>query len=66
MEKKLKHVCSCVNCGNEAEMELTCSLAEYEQAEKEKNTGEQNESTRVKAKGTCSQCGNEADIWIDL
>ncbi len=66
MEKKLKQVCSCVNCGNEAEMDLTCSLVEFEQAEKEKTEGKQNEDIRVKAKGTCSHCGNEADMWIDI
>ncbi len=69
MTKKLKQVCKCVNCGNEAEMDLTCSLAEYEEAaenakaadEKKKKIG-----SKVKATGTCTHCGNEADMWIDI
>jgi len=27
-EKKFKQVCECKNCGNEAEMVITCSLEE--------------------------------------
>ena len=27
-EKKFKHVCECTNCGNEAEMVVTCTLAD--------------------------------------
>ena len=34
MTKKFKQVCKCENCGNGAEMELTCSLVEVEEAEK--------------------------------
>ncbi len=66
MEKLLKQVCSCENCGNEAEMELTCSLVEFEQAEKEKKANSKITESRVHAKGTCSHCGNEADMWIDI
>ena len=47
-------------------MELTCSLVEYEQAEKEKKTEKPDEEIQVKAKGTCLHCGNEADMWIDI
>jgi len=69
MNKKLKQVCKCVNCGNEAEMELTCSLAEYEKAaEKSKKAAktEKKVGSKVKATGTCTHCGNEADMWIDI
>jgi len=66
MEKILKQVCSCENCGNEAEMELTCSFVEYEQAEKVKKAGTDHTESRIRAKGTCSHCGNEADMWIDI
>ena len=27
-EKKFKHICECTICGNEAEMVVTCTLAE--------------------------------------
>ena len=30
-EKKIKQVCKCENCGNEAEMMITCSLEEHEE-----------------------------------
>lgn len=69
MTKKLKQVCKCTNCGNEAEMELTCSLQEYEEAEaKAKKAGskEDKAEARVKGTGICTHCGNEADMWIDL
>jgi hypothetical protein len=69
MTKSLKQVCKCVNCGNEAEMELTCSLPEYEKAaEKVKKAAEKKEKvhSKVKATGICTHCGNEADMWIDI
>ncbi len=59
-----KEVCRCVKCGNEAEMVLTCSLPEPE--EKPSKIGHSAAKTHVKAKGTCSLCGNEADMWIDI
>jgi len=69
MTKNLKQVCKCVNCGNEAEMELTCSLAEYEEASEKAKEAEKKEEkvdSKVKAAGTCTHCGNEADMWIDI
>ena len=62
-EKVFKQTCECKNCGNEAEMEITCSLDTH-----------QNESPKVvpkkegKTKGhaVCSHCGGEADIWLDI
>jgi len=69
MTKKLKQVCTCKNCGNEAEMEITCSLVEVETAEKKKadHQHEANpEETKVKGTGVCTSCGNEADMWVDI
>ncbi len=54
--KKYKQVCTCENCGNEAEMIVTCTLVEVEQAPEKK----------VKGHATCQSCGSEADIWVDL
>ncbi|MCU0559677.1 MAG: hypothetical protein MUD16_05725 [Desulfobacterales bacterium] len=65
-----KEVCRCVNCGNEAEMVFTCTLPEAEAAPGVQATamtpGTATAKTHVKAKGTCSHCGNEADMWIDV
>ncbi len=60
-----KEVCRCVNCGNEAEMVFTCSLPEVEE-KAEPVAGEPAAPQRAKATGTCSHCGNEADMWIDV
>jgi hypothetical protein len=64
-EKKFKQVCECTNCGNEAEMEVTCSLQEEIPEEKtpkivSKDIG------KTKGHAVCSQCGGEADIWLDV
>jgi hypothetical protein len=32
-EKKFKQVCGCKHCGNEAEMEITCTLPEEKAAD---------------------------------
>ena len=65
-----KQVCKCENCGNEAEIVVTCSLHDAEAPEEKAAaapaTKAHSEAKRVKGKGTCSQCGNEADMWIDL
>ncbi len=69
MTKKFKQVCTCTKCGNESEMEVTCSLAEVEVAEKKKAEHVHDaKAEEVKVKGTavCTQCGNEADMWVDL
>lgn len=69
MTKNLKQVCKCVHCGNEAEMELTCSLSEYEEAVEKAGETDEKEAkivSKVKATGTCTHCGNEADMWIDI
>ena len=57
-----KQVCKCENCGNEAEMVITCSLPDETPAAKPKKE----EHQKVKGTGVCSHCGNEADMWIDI
>jgi hypothetical protein len=63
-----KEVCRCVNCGNEAEMVFTCSLAEPEPSAAKADSPEPaaSGSRKVKATGTCAHCGNEADMWIEI
>jgi hypothetical protein len=62
--KQIKQVCTCVNCGNEAEMMVTCSLPHDETETAGK--AEKKEPQKVKGTGTCSHCGNEAEIWVDF
>jgi hypothetical protein len=67
--KKLTRVCRCENCGNEAEMVVTCSLEDFEQAHqhtKESAESSTKQDKKVKGSATCKTCGNEADMWIDL
>jgi hypothetical protein len=59
--KKIRKICECKNCGNEAEMLITCTLTEPETDAK--NQGHEHQ---VKGSATCSHCGNEADMWVDL
>ena len=65
-----KEVCKCENCGNEAEMVVTCSLpdveAEDDAVSESDSLQEPGPEKRVKGTATCSHCGNEADMWIDL
>lgn len=63
-KKTFKQVCKCENCGNEAEMMVTCSLEE-EPAETAK-AEVKHEHKKVKGTGTCTHCGNEADMWVDI
>jgi hypothetical protein len=61
MSDKGKTVCECTNCGNEAEMVVKCTYeppAGSEEAKKHPN--------QVRQTLTCSQCGSEADIWVDV
>lgn len=63
-----KEICKCTNCGNEAEMMVTCSL-EDAQATTETNqdtVAKAKETKKVKGTATCSHCGNEADMWVDI
>lgn len=64
-EKKFKHVCECKNCGNEAEMEVTCSL-QADPPEPVEPKIVTKEEGKTKGLAVCSQCGGEADIWLDI
>jgi DNA-directed RNA polymerase subunit M/transcription elongation factor TFIIS len=72
-EKKVKQVCKCENCGNEAEMVVTCQLpdadhpAETSAAPTEAAAPVEGKSLhRARGTATCQSCGNEADMWVDL
>jgi hypothetical protein len=64
-EKKFKHVCECTDCGNEAEMVITCTLAD-ESAEDVTPKVVPKEKGKTKGHAVCAQCGGEADIWLDV
>ena len=66
--KKVKKLCECKQCGNEAEMVITCTLNELETASDPpaSETHKEGQSHRVKGSATCTHCGNEADMWVDL
>ena len=65
-----KEVCTCENCGNEAEMVFTCSIPDFDEAAKAQTASAPEKlaasKKRVKGSATCINCGNEADMWIDL
>ena len=65
-----KEVCKCENCGNEAEMVVTCSLPDVETKNgvlSSTDSGQEAVSEkRVRGTATCTNCGNEADMWIDI
>jgi hypothetical protein len=62
-----KQVCSCTNCGNEAEMVVTCNLPEANAETPQEHAAPLAEGgAKVKGTATCSHCGNEADMWVDL
>ena len=66
--KTVKQVCKCENCGNEAEMMVTCTLHEEEAEAPQRDAAPAKDASGHKIKGTatCSHCGNEADMWVDL
>jgi len=66
-EKKFKQVCGCKHCGNEAEMEITCTLAEEQAADAglEPHVVPE-EAGKTRGHAVCSHCGGEADIWLDI
>ena len=68
--KKVKQICECKNCGNEAEMTFTCKLEDVVEAASDSTDTvkltEPKPHKKVKGTGICSHCGNEADMWIDL
>jgi transcription elongation factor Elf1 len=65
-----KEVCKCENCGNEAEMVVTCSLPDVESQDGAVSGSDSSQETgvekRVMGTATCTNCGNEADMWIDI
>ena len=65
-----KEICKCTNCGNEAEMMVTCSLEDGLFAEDSMDDGADGDiatiGKKVKGTATCSHCGNEADMWINI
>jgi len=65
-KKTFKQVCECKNCGNEAEMVVTCSLKAHEgaQAAAEPQIVPAGEG-KSKGHAVCTHCGGEADIWLD-
>jgi len=68
-EKTFKQVCECKNCGNEAEMMVTCNLEEVDAPEPVSAAPEakpKEAKQKVKGHTVCSQCGNEADMWIEI
>ena len=64
-EKKFKQVCECKNCGNEAEMMITCTLEEHEGQEEITPKVVAKEEGKTKGHAVCTHCGGEADIWLD-
>lgn len=68
MEKTVKQVCKCENCGNEAEMMVTCNLPDDSEVSVKAASAASESHTPDKVKGsaTCNHCGNEADMWIDI
>ena len=65
-----KEICKCENCGNEAEMVVTCSLPDVNANNDAKHDPDSDQKTaspkKVKGSATCTNCGNEADMWIDI
>jgi hypothetical protein len=69
MTEKIKKVCKCEKCGNESEMIITCSLppSPEEAADSPVSAApDSQQSKRVKGTATCTHCGSEADMWVDL
>ena len=68
-QKTFKQVCTCQNCGNEAEMIITCSLEPDKEASDEDvtNTVEAKPAPKQRpGQATCTHCGNEAEILVDF
>jgi transcription elongation factor Elf1 len=64
--KVKRQICECKNCGNEAEMEITCTLPDAPEPETTKEKTPHAAHQHVKGTATCTNCGNEADMWIDI
>ena len=69
-EKKFKQVCECINCGNESEMMITCSLKPEEEDRPLKvvdpKSQDADKKEKIKGQAACSHCGGEADIWLEI
>lgn len=63
--KTIKQVCECKNCGNESEMEFSCTLVAPDE-KPDAATPSAPKENKVKGTATCTTCGSEADMWIDL
>lgn len=64
-EKQFKQVCECTNCGNEAEMVVTCTLDDHVAETATPKIATAGEG-KTKGHAVCSHCGGEADIWLDV
>ena len=71
-EKTFKQVCECENCGNEAEMQVTCTIDDGQKValpkpvDEEKKADEAPSKKKVQGQSVCSNCGNEADMWVEV
>jgi hypothetical protein len=68
-KKAFKQVCTCQNCGNEAEMIITCSLEPHEKASAAHvpHTVAENPARQQRpGQATCTHCGNEAEMLVDI
>ncbi len=69
-KRQMMESCTCENCGNEAEMVVTCSLPDVEKEDAAVSGSDASQEAgiekRVKGTATCTNCGNEADMWIDI
>lgn len=69
-DKTFQQVCRCENCGNEAEMQITCTLDDGQEvavpADDEKTVDEASSKEKVQGQSVCSNCGNEADMWVEV
>lgn len=45
-------------------MEITCQWVEVEEAQEKKKASKTPQ--KVKGTGTCTNCGNEAETWVDF
>ena len=68
-QKTFKQVCTCENCGNEAEMIINCTLEPHEEAaaaHAAHTAAEKSTHKQRPGQATCTHCGNEAEILIDI
>jgi len=67
--KTFRQVCKCENCGNEAEMIVTCSLEPVEEDSPKQTAaveGAKHTHKKIPGQFTCTRCGNEAEILVDF